>query len=128
MSIEPKFSIKVNSKDREILMSYGLLNALTSLCQDPTEASMIQLDPELRNKVLAATLAERKPSGKVTKEFDAEDIDAELEKIEDLLAWVQDHLIAFFLRSTQRTLANQKKYEKDFRELAPQSSSDGSPA
>src|SRR4051812_46735505 len=102
---EDKLTIKIGDSDRELFMSFGLLNALSQIVGDPSKVSMISLDPDTRSKVLTATLAKRKASGKVIEDIpDIDDIDASIIDIEKVLEWVSGHVMAFFVRSVQRAV------------------------
>lgn len=96
------FEITVNGKDREILMSFGLLNEMTRIVQDPSRIGLMAIDPDLREEILYALLATRKPSGKVLEKLaDIDDIEADYLDIEKLLAWAMEHTLAFFVRLLQ---------------------------
>lgn len=102
--MENTFDIRIGEEDREILMSFGLLNELTKLIGDPGTVAAVAINPELRDEVLRLVLAERKRSGKVIKPLeDVEDIDADYEDIERLLKWVMGHVLGFFVRLLQTT-------------------------
>ena len=111
-----KLSIKVNGEDREIFMSYGLLNALTVIVGSAEVAPMIAINAELREDVLKAVLAERKATGKIIKEVpDIEDVDISIEDVEKLLDWVTENVMSFFVRSlgkmVQRVEQNKETLE-----------------
>lgn len=95
-----KLSITFEGSDREILMSYGLLNELAKIVGSPEIAPSIAIDENLREEVLAACLAERKASGKVTKKIDdMDDLELSIEDAERLLDWATEHVLSFFVRS-----------------------------
>jgi hypothetical protein len=125
MTTENTITIKFNNEDRDIFMSFGLLNDLTKLVSDPSEVPRILLDPDLRDAVLKELLAERKRSGKILKELpDVEDIDASPEDIEKLLDWTMEHVISFFVRSLKKTAQMGERHLETLKSL--QSSLDGS--
>jgi hypothetical protein len=95
-----KLSITFEGSDRELLMSYGLLNELAKLVGSPEVAPSISIDEHLRQEVLAACLADRKPSGKITKAVaDMDDLDISIDDIESILDWATEHVLSFFVRS-----------------------------
>lgn len=95
-----KLSITFEGADREILMSYGLLNELAKLVGSPEVAPSISIDENLREEVLKACLAERKPSGKIVKHVaDMDDLNMSIEHIEAVLDWATEHVLSFFVRS-----------------------------
>lgn len=98
-----KLSITVDGKERELLMSYGLLNALTVIVGSPDVAPTIAVNADLREDVLKAVLAERKTSGKILKEVaDVDDLEISISDVEKLLDWVMDHVMSFFVRSLDK--------------------------
>lgn len=95
-----KLSITYQGVERELFMSYGLLNELAKLVQSPEIAPSISLDEHLREEVLKACLAERKPSGKVLKAVeDMDDLEVSVEDIEAILDWATENVLSFFVRS-----------------------------
>lgn len=106
------FCIIQDSTEREIFMSFGLLNEITSLLQDPATAASVYFTPELREKVILAALHQRTKTGKVEKPAAAiDDFDISLGDIEALLAWEVEHAIAFFARSMERVVAMKSTLE-----------------
>ena len=98
------FSVRVNGEDREIKMSYGLMDTLARIIQGPERIGAVHVDHDVRKAVLEAVLAKRKPSGKVEEEIDYDDLDIDLEDIEGLLDWVGQSVMGFFVRSLQRVM------------------------
>jgi hypothetical protein len=111
------FAVKVNGEDREIFMSFGLLNELTTVVGDPGAIASITLNPEMRNKVLESALAKRKPSGKIEEPVDMDDLDISIDEAEKLLDWVSGHVMSFFVRSLRKVAAVNEKYEAPLRDL-----------
>ena len=109
--LDPKISVKFNGEDREVFMSFGLLNSLTKVIGDPTRIPAVGVDPELREDVLSELLADRKPSGKISKPIeDIDDIEIPIEDVELLLNWASEHVMGFFLRSLNKAAELQKKH------------------
>lgn len=101
-TMQNTFDISINGEAREIFMSFGLLNELTRIVQDPARIGLMAIDPDMREDVLYALLAERKPSGKILKPLpDIDDIEADYLEIERLLAWAMEHTLGFFVRLLQ---------------------------
>lgn len=95
-----KITIAFEGADRDLLMSYGLLNELAKIVGSPEIAPSISIDERLREEVLGACLATRKPSGKVTKKVeDLDDLDLSIDDVERLLDWATEHVLSFFVRS-----------------------------
>lgn len=89
----------IEGEEREIVMSYGLLDKLVSKVGDIDQVSRFFTDQEVRNAVLTEVISERSPTGKMTKKITPEDLALELETIDELLSWSAAHVTAFFIRS-----------------------------
>ena len=116
--LSDKIIVKVNGEDREIFMSFGLLNELTKIVEDPARVTAISVDNDLRDMVLKSLLATRKVSGKVENPCDLDDTEISVEDVERLLAWGAEHTLGFFLRSLQKVMELTKKNEKEMTALA----------
>lgn len=99
MSVSDKITVKVDDTDREIFLSFGLLNELTTIINDPARVAAISLDPELRTNVLNSVLATRRKNGKLEAPADVSDLDISIEDVEKLLEWASEHIMSFFVRS-----------------------------
>ncbi len=110
-------TILVDSVDREIFMSFGLLNDLTTVVADPGRVATISMDPALRVSVLNTVLAIRKKNGKIEQAVDVTDIDISIKDAERLIDWVSEHVMSFFVRSLQKVLAIQQHKEGELKVL-----------
>ena len=52
---------EANGEEREVKMTYGLLNELVSMVGDIEEIAKFYVDQNLRNQVLVAVLSQRSP-------------------------------------------------------------------
>lgn len=111
------FTVKVNEEDRDIFMSFGLLNELTTIVGDPGAAAAITMNPDMRNKILTAALAKRKKSGKIEETVDIDDLDISINDVEALLDWVSGHVMSFFVRSLRKVAAVNAQYEAPLKDL-----------
>ena len=107
------FPITINNEEREIFMSFGLLNELTTIVQDPSRISTISLDPQLRNAFITSLLSERKKSGKVLNAFDLDDTEVSYEAVENAIAWAQEHVMSFFVRSYRQIARVTEKHQEE---------------
>lgn len=115
--------IKVDGQDREIFMSFGLLNQLTHIIGDMQNVGFVHVVPEVRAQVLNELLAERTKGGKVTKIVPHDEAEVSLEDVQKLLDFAVEHMLDFTLRATENLVALQKKQE--VRALALKSSLPG---
>lgn len=111
-----KLTINYEGEDRDLLMSYGLLNELVIIVGSPEVTPTIAVNPLMREDVLKACLAERKPSGKISKPIaDMDDINISIADVEKILEWASEHVLNFFVRSLGRMLrqveANKDTFE-----------------
>jgi hypothetical protein len=110
----PKLTITQDGKERELFMSYGLLNVLSIAVGSPELVPAMSLDDELRTEVLKAVLAERKVTGKVVQAIaDLEEIEISIDDVEAVLDWAGEHLMGFFMRR----LAKSAKHVENHKSL-----------
>lgn len=100
--LKPSIVVKINGEDREILMTYGLLNACSRLVTNPDQIAQIAVDPDLRDSVLKVLLAKRNLAGKVEHEFNIDEMDLTVDTVLELTEWASNHLLDFFLKALQR--------------------------
>lgn len=101
-SIKDKITVKIDDQDREIFMSFGLLNDLATLTGDPARVAAIPLIADLRMSVLNTVLAPRRKNGKKEAEIDVTELDISIEDAERLLTWASEHVMSFFVRALQK--------------------------
>lgn len=117
--MQDKITIKLNGEERELFMSFGLLNELATIVGDPARVPSIPVDADLREAVLMSCFAERKPSGKVIKDVeDYDDLDISIPDVEKTIDWAVEHLMSFFVRSLKKVVAVTKANEGDLKDLA----------
>jgi hypothetical protein len=86
-------------------MSLGLLNELAELIGDPTRVGSIDFNSDLQTEVIEACLAPRTKMGKRKGDdpVDLDTLEMSIGDIENLLDWVKEHIMDFFLRRFQAT-------------------------
>ena len=118
MTTPEHITVTVDDKEKELFMSFGLLNELATELGDPARVAAIPIDSELREFTLMAILADRKKSGKILKAVeDYDDIDISIEDAEKILDWAMEHTLGFFVRSLQKVTAATKKHETAIEDL-----------
>lgn len=104
--------------DRELFMSFGLLNELSILIGDPGIIASVPVNPDMRKAVLMSCLAERKKSGKIERPVaDFDDLDISIHDVEEILAWTMDHLMDFFVRSLKKVVQVTEAHKTDLASL-----------
>jgi hypothetical protein len=125
-TVKDKITVKVNGEDREIFMSFGLLNSVTKIVYDMQMVATMALVPELREDVLKQLLAKRTPSGKVTAAIDdIDEIDISIDDVVSLLDWTSEHLLDFFLKALDKAKSMADRNQARMTALMPSGS--GSP-
>lgn len=92
-------------EEREIFMSYGLLNSLVRVLGDPSRTAALDLDPDLAEQVLLLVLIPRSPTGKPTvsfEEFELPGLDPE--EAYKLFDWVKEAVLSFFVKRLRKTI------------------------
>lgn len=116
------FTIKVDGKDKEIKMSFGLLNQLCGMCGDADDALMFGLNTDLREEALRLMLSKRDKEGRISDDVNLYLIDVDSDDVSDLLDWAGSHALDFFLKAATKTKAASEKHQEAMMALQPSSS------
>lgn len=116
-TLSDTITIKLDGEDRNIFLSFGLLNELSLLVNDISDLPSIPLNTRLRKQVLSACFATRKKSGKIEAEVDIDDVDVSIGDSERIIDWVVDHMMAFFLRSLKKVVLTTEANKIDMQDL-----------
>ncbi|GFD70942.1 hypothetical protein KUL118_01720 [Tenacibaculum sp. KUL118] len=104
-----RFNLRVNDEDKEVFMSFALLNTITGYFRSAEELDQILLNPEIRNSIITELLSERNENGRITKNFDTTKMVVDHDEVLDLLEWVAEHVENFFMKALQRAKQRMKK-------------------
>ena len=115
------FTIKVNGKEQDVKMTFGLLNNLCRKVGDIDGAATIMMDQVLREGVLVELLSPRDRTGKITEEIDLNTLEIDMDAVVELLDWAQEHVLDFFLKGLERAKALQDRNLTRIRALMPSS-------
>jgi hypothetical protein len=102
-------TVQVNGEDRELFMSFGILNAIAGAIDNNVEnVGLVAINPLLRQAVLEALLSPRNDKGKVVPEtkFDPDADRVSIEDVNKVLEWAAESALDFFLSAmeTQKKL------------------------
>lgn len=122
----PRFTIKVDGEDRDIFMSFALVNRLQFLVGDVEGLPLVMIDPTMRDAIMKELLAVRTKSGKLVDEVDPETVEVSLSDITNILDWASAHILDFFLAGLERAQALQFRNQARLSNL--KSTQAGSPA
>lgn len=121
-------TVKVNGEDREIFMSFALLNRVTYLMGDASQIPLILQDSELREVVLVEALAERDKNGKILNKKNMDEMDVSFDDIQNILEFVSEHVADFTLVAMERATKVMAKHQARILALAPKAASSSTPS
>lgn len=113
------FTIKINGKEQDVKMSFGLLNILCQKVGDLDGAATIAVDQALREGVLVELLSSRDSKGKIIEPFDLYSADMDSDDVVELLDWAGSHVLDFFLKGLERAKKLQEKHMPRLKALMP---------
>jgi len=114
----PYFTFKPERNIAPILMSYGRLNQLAQLCPDPTRVAEVYVDVDLQQALISLALGSYHAEDQTFIPANVHALQIDLEEATELLAWIVEHLLDFFVRQLEKAQALEKKYQG---RLAPSS-------
>ena len=122
--LPPRPQLTITVGDREIKMSYGLEMDLRRMLPDPgATLLLIQTDPTTQDYLVRRVLTEKK--GQVTNLDELipdEDVDVSSDDVENILSWVAEHSLYFFVKRA----SEMAKLAGTYKLVQPKPSSDGS--
>jgi hypothetical protein len=128
-SLSDRLTVKVGDEDRQLFMSFGILNAIASALGNNIEnVGMISVNPDLRNGVLGALLSKRDEKGVITEEFNSFVTELSTEDGEKILEWAGDHVLGFFIRAMETQARLVEKNKERVAKFASTASAAGSKA
>ena len=114
-----KFTIKIDGKERDVKMTFGLLNALCRAVGDIDGATQMTMDQNLRDAVLVELLSERDKAGKITSNINLAEMEVSIDDVVDLLDWAGNHVLDFFLKGLERAKSLQDRNLLRIKALMP---------
>lgn len=104
-------------KDREIKMTYGLLQILASRFTDLGQIENLNIDSTLQNEVINEVLAERDEDGQKKNPKKDYSMTLTVSEGETLMEWISGHIIDFFISRLQAQTATAEKLKPLVEEL-----------
>lgn len=111
VKLNPMISVIVDGQEREVFMSFALLNRLAYLVGNPEQVGIMMLDPVVRETALTELLAERTKGGKVINQKALDEYEVSLEEVEKLLDWAAEHVLNFTIRVAEKSTAHATKHQ-----------------
>lgn len=122
-----EFNIHMNGEPNTIKMTYGLFNEIMMVVPHPENiGELLITNAGLRDYVIRRMLTGNKKVLKEEDLVDPFDLDIDIGDLEDLVTWVGDHVLYFFMNSAAKTAKLGEKYEATIAQLAQ--SKTGSPS
>lgn len=122
-----RLEVTVGGEKRELFMSFALLNELVRVVGDIPYISQIEIDAELCAKVFGVLFGERDEKRKLKRPAEMEEIEISIADAQKVSAWVQGHLLDFFLAAVERAAAAARPFEARMKAVLTPSGA-GSPA
>lgn len=96
----PTYTLKtIDGSEKDIFMSFGLMNAITRVVGNVDNVASLVNDHDARDQILVELLSERTKGGKVVNKAVLDEIDLDYNEVLSLLTWAQEHMVDFFMKS-----------------------------
>lgn len=108
----PEKSIKLEESGLEFTMTYVLLNDILRFVGNIDEAVLaLTTDQRTRNLVIRRLLTDnKKPVNEDADLIPMEEVEIDIYELDDLLAWVMEHITYFFMRMADKVTKSVGKY------------------
>jgi len=107
--LAPRFTLVLGETEKELYMSFGLLNTLSNLFESPDQLSETFTNATLRLDILLLCLSKRDIYGKITEEFALNELEVDTDHLLDFFDWVEGHISYFFIQAWERSIRSTKK-------------------
>lgn len=118
------FELAIGGQKNTIIMTYGLFNEVMKVVPNPAQiTNLVVNDPFLRDYVVRRMLTGNKRVETDEDLIDPFDLDIDLDDLDDLVSWVAEHVLHFFMNSAAKTAKIGEKYQPVIDELTQSSQS-----
>lgn len=118
------FDLTVSGEIQTIAMTYGLFNEIMRVIPEPGRIQdLVVSDPYLRDYVVRRMLTGNKRVDKDEDLVDPFEIDLDIDELDDLVAWVAEHVLHFFMKSAAKTAKIGERYQPVVDQLTQSSQS-----
>jgi len=114
-------TVSINGEDRELFMSYGLLNELSRILGSIESIADAAMDPVVRDEVLIACLSERSKTGKLINRVDIDDLGFSVDTAGAIIEWASEHVLDFFMKRVESANRLAEKQAARIKGLTPSS-------
>jgi len=106
------FDLTVGGEKQTITMSYGLFNEIMRVVPSPEQITdLVVRDPYLRDYVVRRMLTGNKKVETDEDLVDPFELDIDLDELDELVNWVAEHVLHFFMKSVAKTAKTGEKYQ-----------------
>ena len=118
-----EFPLQVNGQAVQIKMTYGLFQEIMQVVPNPENiGDLLITDAGLRDYIIRRMLTGNKRVVKDEDLVDPFEMDVDIDEISDLVMWVGDHILYFFMNSAAKTAKLATKYEETIAQLSQSNS------
>lgn len=118
-----EFTMKLNGENHTIKMTYGLFNEIMNVVPSPEEiGELLITNAGLRDFIIRRMLTGNKRVLEETDMIDPFEMDVDIRDLNQLVVWVGDHILYFFMTSAEKTQQLATKYQETIAQLAPSKS------
>lgn len=111
-----EFVVKINGEETTIKMSFALFQEIMKVIPSPESVGDLLLqDFHLREYVVRRVLTGNKRVKNDEELIDLFETEVEDEKLDDLILWVTDHVLYFFMTTVEKTGVLGEKYKDAMR-------------
>ena len=112
------FDLTVGGETKTITMTYGLFNEIMRVIPSPQQINdLIVTDALLRDYVIRRMLTGNKPVKSDEDLIDPFDLDLDIFELDELVTWVAEHVLHFFMKSVAKTAKIGERYQGTIEEL-----------
>lgn len=118
------FDIKLNDELKTVKMTYGIFNEILQIIPDPQNIGDLFIsDAALRDYVARRVLSGSKRITKEEELIDPYEMDVDMDDLNDLILWVGDHVMYFFMNNAGKTGKLMEKYQNQIQQMQETQSS-----
>lgn len=106
------FDLTISGERQTIAMTYGLFNEIMRVIPEPGKIQdLVVTDPYLRDYVVRRMLTGNKRVERDEDLVDPFELDLDIDELDDLVAWVAEHVLHFFMKSAEKTAKIGERYQ-----------------
>lgn len=107
-----RLTVTINDTPVTLFMSFGLLDRLVTIVGETQSVASFEMDEVARHTIMREVLLKRGKSGVfegTNEEFDLDNFFMTVDDAMNVLAWVSDHVMDFFVKGVEKARATTEK-------------------